>query len=115
MTMRGVGKQKVLRSLFPANARTLAVPQDDSTEAHIHVQACVHLGGIVDKDGSMKAEARRRIAFAASAFQRQSKMLLQNVHIHLLTRGALFRRLVTTTIFNLELWTEQTPPGRRWM
>ena len=55
----------------------------------------------------MKAEARRRVAMASAAYTRNKRILLQNCHVDLHARGSLFRGLVTSTFYNLEIWTPQ--------
>ena len=110
LAMRGPGKQKVLRALFPGDSRSLAVDDGGVDKAFLHVQAqYTHLGGIVDREGSMRAEVRRRLAQASTAFQKNRALILQNTHVDIQTRGSLFRGLVTSTLYNLELWVPSLP------
>ena len=106
--MRGAGKKRELNRLFPHNRKTLEVRLASGELSVVHIQAqYTHLGGVLDRDGSMAAEARRRLAMARSSFDRQRRMLFQNRYVCLHVRGNFFRSLVTSTFNNLALWTEK--------
>ena len=107
LAMLGKGRQKELKRLFDNDSRTLQVTLPDGEVCTVHVQAqYVHLRGVLDRDGTMAAKARRRLAMAISAFDRQRKLLLQNRYVTEHVRGAFFRSLVTATLNNLALCTK---------
>ena len=104
--MRGRGKQHVLKQLFPNSSRTMEIELVDGRRQKLHVQAQYkHLGGILEREGSLQAEARRRLAIAASSFEQHRARILQNTFLDEPTRSTMFRGLVTATFFNLEIWT----------
>ena len=108
LAMRGAGKKRELSRLFPDNQKTLEVRSASGELSVVHIQAqYTHLGGVLDRDGSMAAEARRRLAMARSSFDRQRRMLFQNRYVCLQVRGNFFRSLVTSTFNNLALWTDR--------
>ena len=110
LAMRGKGQKTVLREMFRHDRRTFPLTSGSGETVSTHVQAqYIHLGGIVDREASMKAEARCRLALAAASFNRNRSLLLQNCFIETKVRGSLFRGLVSTTFYNLELWTEDFP------
>ena len=71
----------------------------------------VHLGGLVDPDLRLQAEARRRVAIAASAYDSGKSLLFGNASIPLEVRASLFQTYVGSTLFNLGLWI---PSGPSW-
>ena len=71
----------------------------------VHVEAQYnHLGTLLDRAGHQEAETRRRLSIAASAFDASRRLLLQSRHVEFEDRVKLLQSLVTSTIFNLELW-----------
>lgn len=72
------------------------------------MQQYVHLGGVVEAAGSMKGEARRRLALLSGAYDAG---LFQNRRIELTTRARLFEATVLPTAFNISIWM---PGGAAW-
>ena len=78
----------------------------------MHVEArYVHLGTVLDRDGFLDGEAKRRLGKVVSAFDSARRMLFQSKYVEFKDRVQLFQSLVTSTIYNLELWAGG---GKAW-
>ena len=71
----------------------------------------VHLGGVVEAAGSMRGEARRRLALLNGAYDMGKKLVFQNKRIVLATSARMFEIAVLPTAFNLAIWL---PDGNAW-
>ncbi|CAE7660424.1 unnamed protein product [Symbiodinium sp. CCMP2592] len=107
MILRGKGKQRTRAAHFPKDGLHLPIPECD---------VCVpitnsykHLGGLVDGEAKMAAEARRRTAMAGSAYDAGKKLFFANWRLPFSTRVALFQAAIDPVYFNLGLWTTDTP------
>ncbi|CAE7947475.1 unnamed protein product, partial [Symbiodinium sp. KB8] len=106
LAVRGPGAQKARRQCFPRGEKTIRL-QDLQLEVTVASQY-VHLGGLIDVEMKMQTEARRRLSMAKAAFDAGKAMLYTNETIPLKDRAALFNTSITSTLFNLSLWTKQT-------
>ena len=110
LALRGPGSRKTAAAHFASNSSELRVQLASGATAVVCVEgAYLHLGTILDRDGKMLAEARRALARAAGAFNEAREKILQNEFLSLRDRAIVFDGLVTATLFNLELWTEDEP------
>ncbi|CAE7717929.1 unnamed protein product [Symbiodinium sp. CCMP2592] len=109
LALRGKGAQQVRRENFTRGRSAIPLP-----ELGLEVQVApsyVHLGGLVEPEMRMMAEARRRLGIAQAAFDAGKALLYCNGTIPLDVRASLFRMSVTGTCFNLALWV---PKGKGW-
>ena len=105
VAIRGAGSRACRLKHFHGGRATIEVPSSRGDPYTVHVEAQYdHLGTMLDRDGHLEAEARRRLSRAAAAFEGSRKLLLQSRFVHFEDRVSLFRSLVSSTIFNLELW-----------
>ncbi|CAE7389529.1 unnamed protein product [Symbiodinium sp. CCMP2592] len=109
LALRGKGAHQARKAEFADGRNVLRLP-----ELGLEVQVApsyVHLGGLVEPEVKMVAEARRRLGMAKTAFDAGRNLLYCNTTIPIETRSALFRMSITATCFNLALWI---PSGRAW-
>ncbi|CAE7879862.1 unnamed protein product [Symbiodinium microadriaticum] len=106
LAARGPGSQKARQRFFPKGEKVMAL-QDLQLEVTVASQY-VHLGGLIDVEMKLQAEARRRLSMAKAAFDSGKALLYTNATIPLKDRAALFNTSITSTFFNLALWTTQT-------
>ena len=110
IALRGCGSRTAAREAFEGNKKTLPAILKDGSVAQVHVEAAyIHLGTLLDRDGSFKGEAKRRLAMAARAFDQLRSVALQNVHIDPKVRAMIFQGAVGSSLFNLELWSSMDP------
>ena len=113
LAVRGTGSRTCLARHFPNDQRHVMIPTNRGEDVPVFVEAhYVHLGAVLDKDGHLDAEARRRVGKLGSAFDSARKMLFQNKQVQFSDRVLLFHSLVTSTIFNLELWAGDSKAWR---
>ena len=106
-SFRGSGARNLRVQLFgPSASRVLPV----MGEYHMHhvrvVQQYTHLGGILHHSGDLRAEIRRRMGIAHSAFTQHRKLLFANKQFPLARRVELFQSLVLSRLtYGTESWT----------
>ena len=112
LALRGPGSQRCKREYFGSDARQLTIVSSRGPDLVVHIEAQYnHLGTLLDRDGHLESETRRRLSIASSAFESSRRLLLQSRHVEFSDRIKLFQSLVTSTIFNLELWCSE---GAAW-
>ena len=109
IALRGAGAAATRKKWFPAGVKHVHV-KDLDMKVQVAAQY-VHLDGLVDPDLRLQAEARRRAAIAATAYDSGKKLLFGNASIPLAVRVSLFQTYVGSTLFNLGLWI---PSGPSW-
>ncbi|CAE7779518.1 unnamed protein product [Symbiodinium sp. CCMP2592] len=107
--LQGQGAKHAQRQHFGHGRRSVRLA-DVAVEVEV-TNHYKHLGGVVETKGYGGCEARRRLAIAATAFDKGKDLLYQNTTIPLATRSSLMHIAVTATLHNLALWI---PEGSQW-
>lgn len=107
LTFQGHGLRKMKVKYFgPSSDRSLLIVGERGPRRVRVVAHYTHLGCVTHHRGDSRAEARRRIAIAQTAFSQHRKHLLQNPVLSMQRRLELFRTLVMSRFcYGTESWT----------
>ena len=112
LAIRGKHSKACKLQFFDGGCTQVDVPSSRGSGYRVFVEAQYdHLGTMLDRDGRLDAEARRRISRASAAFDASKKLLFQSRYVHFEDRVKLFQMLIPSTFFNLELWCNE---GKVW-
>ncbi|CAE7701091.1 unnamed protein product [Symbiodinium sp. CCMP2592] len=109
LRLSGSGAKGARRNYFAHGRRTVRL-QDVALDVQV-TNHYKHLGGMVDDRGYGTCEAKRRLAIAATAFDKGKDLLYHNTTIPLSVRASILQVAVTSTLHNIALWT---PTGPHW-